>query len=118
MRDVRRFVGECQTCQHMKNGSLALGGLLQSLNILSQVFEDITLDFIIGLPKSNGKEVILVVVDRFSKYGHFFALPWHFNDEYVAKIMVEGVIKLYRIPRSMMSDRDRIFVSTMWKEMA
>ncbi|KAL4312967.1 hypothetical protein GQ457_01G036970 [Hibiscus cannabinus] len=117
-KDVRQFVSECQVCQRMKNDSLAPSGLLHPLNIPNQVFEDIALDFITGLPKSNGKEVILVVVDRLSKYGHFFALPRHFNAEYVARVMVQGVIKLHGIPRSMVSDRDRIFVSDLWKEMA
>ncbi|KAL4271478.1 hypothetical protein GQ457_13G013980 [Hibiscus cannabinus] len=117
-KEVRRFVMECQVCQRMKSDSLAPAGLLQPLPIPSQVFEDISLDFIVGLPKSNGKDVILVVVDRFTKYGHFFALPNHFDSAYVARILVQGVVKLHGIPRTIVSDRDRIFVSDMWTEMA
>ncbi|KAL4278692.1 hypothetical protein GQ457_03G025630 [Hibiscus cannabinus] len=117
-KDMRQFVRECQMCQRMKSDSLAPAGLLQPLPIPNQVFEDISLDFITGLPKSNGKEAILVVVDRLTKYGHFFALPRHYDSVFIAKVMVQGVIKLHGIPRSMVSDRDRNFVSELWKELA
>ncbi|KAL4378379.1 hypothetical protein GQ457_02G014110 [Hibiscus cannabinus] len=117
-KDVHQFVSECHTCQRMKSDNLAPAGLLQPLPIPQQVFEDISLDFITGLPKSNGKEALLVVVDRLTKYGHFFALPRHYDAPYIAKVMVQGIIKLHGIPRSMVSDRDPIFVSEIWTEIA
>ncbi|KAL4355503.1 hypothetical protein GQ457_06G006870 [Hibiscus cannabinus] len=117
-KDVQRFVSECQTCQRMKSEGLAPTGLLQPLPIPDQVFENISLDFITGLPKSNGKEAILVVVDRLTKYAHFFALPRHYDSKYIAKVMVQGIIKLHGVPRSMVSDRDSIFISEVWTEIA
>ncbi|KAL4290327.1 hypothetical protein GQ457_14G018800 [Hibiscus cannabinus] len=117
-QDVRHYVRNCQVCQRMKSDSLVPAGLLQPLPIPEQVFEDLALDFIVGLPKSNGKESILVVVDRLTKYGHFFALPRNFDSKDVAKILVQGVIKLHGIPKSLVSDRDRIFISEVWTEMA
>ncbi|KAE8655617.1 hypothetical protein F3Y22_tig00117021pilonHSYRG00031 [Hibiscus syriacus] len=59
-KEVRQFVIECEVCQRMKSVSLAPAGLLQPLPILDKIFEDISLDFIGGLPKSNGKETILI----------------------------------------------------------
>ncbi|GMI85390.1 hypothetical protein HRI_002208300 [Hibiscus trionum] len=117
-QDVRHYVRNCQICQRMKSESLRPAGLLQPLPIPVQVFEDLALDFIVGLPKSNGKEAILVVVDRLTKYGHFFALPKKFDSKLVAKILVQGIIKLHGIPKSLVSDRDRIFISAVWTEMA
>ncbi|KAL4367666.1 hypothetical protein GQ457_05G008100 [Hibiscus cannabinus] len=117
-KDVCRFVTECQVCQRMKSDSLTPAGLLQPLPIPDKVFEDISLDFIIGLPKSNGKEAILVVVDRLTKYGHFFSLPRHFDAAFVAQILLQGVVKLHGIPRSIVSDRDRLFLSDLWTELA
>ncbi|KAL4332005.1 hypothetical protein GQ457_07G011040 [Hibiscus cannabinus] len=102
-KEVRQFVTECQVCQRMKSASLSPAGLLQPLPIPDQVFEDISLDFIVGLPKSNGKEIIMVIVDRLTKY---------------TQIMVHGIVKLHGIPRTIVSDRDRIFISDMWIEIA
>ncbi|GMJ02256.1 hypothetical protein HRI_003894800 [Hibiscus trionum] len=117
-RDVHRFVSDCQTCQRMKSESRTPAGLLQPLPIPEQVFEDISLDFITGLPRSNGKEAILVVVDRLTKYGHFFALPRSYDALSIAQVMVHGVIKLHGLPRSIVSDCDPIFLSAIWTELA
>ncbi|KAL4281717.1 hypothetical protein GQ457_03G008900 [Hibiscus cannabinus] len=117
-KDVRTFVRDCQVCQRMKSESLAPAGLLQPLPIPQRVFEDISMDFITALPKSNGNEAVMVVVDRFTKYGHFFALPRHFDSQYIAKLLIQGLVKLHGIPRSIVSDRDRIFVSEVWTELA
>ncbi|KAL4324042.1 hypothetical protein GQ457_11G007640 [Hibiscus cannabinus] len=116
--EVRDYVRQCQTCQRMKIESLSPAGLLQPLPIPSQVFEDLALDFIVGLPKSNGKETILVVVDRLTKYAHFFPLPRKFDSKAVAKVLMQGVVKLHGIPKSLVSDRDRVFTSEVWTEMA
>lgn len=56
------------------------------LPILSEVWKDISMDFITHLPKVQGHTVDIVVVDRLSKYGHFCALPSHFGAAMVAKL--------------------------------
>lgn len=71
---VISFIKHCPTCQKCKYDQSAYLGLLQPIPIPVTVCEEVTMDFIIGLPKSNGKEVILVVIDRLSKYGDFIAL--------------------------------------------
>lgn len=74
---VRDWVWSCVTCQRNKTDTLRPAGLLQLLDAPSQVWADISMDFIEGLPKVGGKSVILTVVDRFSKYAHFIALVIH-----------------------------------------
>ncbi|TYJ21579.1 hypothetical protein E1A91_A08G072400v1 [Gossypium mustelinum] len=69
--NVHRFVSECSIFQQMKDSSLRPVGLLLPFLIRTLVFEDISMDFITGLPPSWGKATIMVVIDRVSKYGHF-----------------------------------------------
>ena len=64
----------CAICQQYKTKNVASPGLLQQLLVPQSIFSDISMDFVEGLPNSDGKNVILVVVDRFTKYGHFIAM--------------------------------------------
>ena len=74
------------------------------------------MDFIEGKPKSHGHDTILVVVDRLSKYAHFFTLTHPFIAKVVADTFVESVVKLHGMPKSIISDRDPIFVRKFWQE--
>lgn len=72
--DVQQFIGQCDICQRFKSEAVKYPGVLQPLQIPEKIWSDISMDFIEGLPASHGKSVILVVVDRLSKYGHFHGL--------------------------------------------
>ncbi|XP_061355955.1 26S proteasome regulatory subunit 8 homolog A-like isoform X1 [Gastrolobium bilobum] len=73
-RDLKRYIRECETCQRNKADLSLPAGLLQPLPVPAQVWEDLSRDFVEGLPNSGGKTIIYVVVDRFSKYSHFMAI--------------------------------------------
>lgn len=76
------------------------------------------MDFIVGLPPSNGCRAIIVEVDRLSKYAHFGALKSGFDARRVAKLCVETVVKLHGLPKKLLTDRDTIFMSDFWQEIS
>ena len=75
------------------------------------------MDFIEGLPRSGGKNYILVIVDKFSKFSHFVPLSHPFAAGVVAKTFMQQVYRLHGVPLSIISDRDRIFTSQLWQEL-
>ena len=74
------------------------------------------MDFIIGFPKDDNKSVIMVVVDRITKYAHFFALPHQFTPTMVTQVFIDQILKLHGMPTSIVSDNDLMFTSKFWKE--
>jgi transposase InsO family protein len=115
--DVQRFVAECLVCQQNKVETIKTPGLLQPLSIPSQRWEEVSMDFITGLPKSEGKSVIMVIVDRLTKYAHFCALSHPFKASTVATAFMETVQKLHGSPKIIVSDRDPIFTGHFWTEL-
>jgi hypothetical protein len=115
--DVQRFVAECLDCQQNKVETIKAPGLLQPLSIPSQHWEEVSMDFITGLPKSKGKSVIMVIVDRLTKYAHFCALSHPFKASTVATAFMEIVQKLHGSPKIIVRDRDPIFTRHFWTEL-
>jgi hypothetical protein len=77
--DVIKHIKEFTTCQEKKDEYMHLAGLLQPLPIPDHKWESISMDFITGLPKTQGKDCIFVVVDRLTKFTHFFAIAIDFS---------------------------------------
>ncbi|PNX61565.1 retrotransposon Ty-3/Gypsy protein, partial [Trifolium pratense] len=114
---VRDFVRACDICQRQKYTATTPGGLLQPLPIPNAIWEDLSIDFITGLPKSKGFEAVLVVVDRLSKYSHFILLKHPYTAKSVAELFVKEVVRLHGIPSTIISDRDPLFISHFWSEL-
>ena len=75
------------------------------------------MDFIIGLPKLQEKDSIMVVVDRLTKYAHFFPISIHYKAPQIAELFFKEVFRLHGLPRNIISDRDSKFLSLFWKEL-
>lgn len=115
--DIARMVAQCDVCQRQKYSTLAPSGLLQPLELPNKVWSEVTMDFIGGLPKSEGFSVIFVVVDRLSKYAHFVPLKHPYTALTVAGVFLREVVRLHGVPESIVSDRDRVFLSLFWREL-
>jgi hypothetical protein len=114
---IHQFVSSCPTCQQAKPDRARYPGLLQPLPVPSMAWQSISMDFVEGLPFSGGKNCIMVVVDRFSKYAHFLPLAHPFTALSVAKLFLQQVYRLHGLPESIVSDRDRVFTSQLWQEL-
>ena len=75
------------------------------------------MDFIEGLPVSEGKDKIFVVVDRLTKYAHFMAIKKSYSAKEIAEIFCKNIYKLHGFPKVIVSDRDAKFKGNFWKEL-
>jgi len=115
--NVELYVKTCLVCQQDKNEQRQPTGILEPLPIPEKPWESISMDFIIGLPRSEGNGNIMVIVDRLSKYAVFVPLPTKFSDEDAARLFFKNVVKYWEIPKSIISDRDARFTGKFCMEL-
>lgn len=115
--DITKFVKECEVCQRNKSEHVPSPGLLQPIPIPNSAWEVVSMDFLEGLPRSRGKDTLLVVVDRLTKYCHLITLSHPYSAMKVAQEVLNQVTKLHGVPVSIITDRDIIFMSYFWQEL-
>ncbi|GJS19026.1 retrotransposon-related protein [Tanacetum coccineum] len=116
-KHVKQMVRECDVCQRYKPELVAYPGLLQPLPLHTTIWSTISMDFIESLPKSQGKTDIFVVVNKLSKYAHSIPLAHPFTAIDVAQVFLDNIYKLHGLPNTIISDRDKSFLSMFWKKL-
>lgn len=114
---VKEWIKACHICQISKHEHVRQPGFLQSLPVPEQAWIYITMDFIVKLPNSKGNETLWVIVDRFTKYGHFIALSTPLTSSGLAQVFVDLIYRLHGLPTYVVSDRNPLFTSSFWREL-
>lgn len=115
-KDVGEYVNACPVCARSKTYSRSWAGFLQPLPIPQRPWSDISMDFVTGLPVSQGNTTVLTVVDRFSKMTPLIPLTKLPSAKETTEIMMVNVFRIHGFPRDIVSDRGPQFVSKFWKE--
>ena len=115
--DALDFIRSCPQCQKSKPRHDKHYGEIMPLQPPEEPWQDISLDLITKLPKSNNYTAILVIVDRFSKMAHF--IPTHHDSDTpaLAQQVFDNIIRLHGFLHSIVSDRDTCFLSIFWTEL-
>jgi len=112
---IKRYVSNCSTCSRIKSRHHAPYGNLRPLAVPHLPWNDLSMDFITGLPESGGYNAILVVVDRLTKMVYFLPCRDSYSAEDIACLYRDSVWKLNGLPASIVSDRGSTFVSRFWQ---
>ena len=107
----------CDQYQRMKNRAEMPAGKLRPNEVPERLWQHISVDFITKLPMSKGHDLILVICDRFSKMSHFVMTTEKTIAEGLARLFRDNVQKLYRLPKSVISDRGPQFAAGLMKEL-
>jgi hypothetical protein len=114
--ETARYVAECNTCRRVKANHMRLGGLLQPLSIPTWKWEDISMDFIVGLPLTGHKfNSIWVIIDRLNKSAHFILVHTFYRAEKYAELYVSRILYLHGVLKTIISDRGPQFIARFWE---
>ena len=112
--NITEYVRSCDVCQRNKVIRHKKYGLLEPLEVPMGPWTAISMDFIVGLPKSDGYTKIWVIVDRFSKMAHFIQLRTEEHIKELALTFVKENWRLRALPESIVSDRDTRLTFKFW----
>jgi hypothetical protein len=117
-RAIAEYMALCDNCQRVKVEHQIPAGLLQPLKILEWKWEEISMDFIVGLPKTqNGYDSIWVIVDRLSKVAHFIPVKTTYKGSKLAELYIARIVCLHGVPKKIVSDRGTQFTSKFWEKL-
>jgi hypothetical protein len=116
--EIARYVARCDTCRRVKAVHMKTAGPLQSLPIPTWKWEDISMDFIVGLPKTaKGFDSLWFIIDRLTKIAHFMPVKTKYPVVAYAELYIARILSLHGVPKTIVSDHGPQFVSKFWSEL-
>jgi hypothetical protein len=117
-KDVASHVALCDVCQRVKAKHQRPAGLLHPLKIPEWKWEEIGMNFIVGLPRtSTGYDSIWVIVDRLTKVAHLNPVKTTYSGARLAKLYMAQIVCLHRVPKKIVSDQGSQFTSRFWQKL-
>jgi hypothetical protein len=117
-RYMAEYVALCDTCQRVKAEHQRPTGLLQPLQVPEWKWEEIAMDIIMGLPRTqSGYDSIWVIVDRLTKVAHFIPIKTTYFGPQLAELYMSRIVCLHWVPKKIMSDRGTQFTSKFWERL-
>ena len=117
-KDIAEYVARCDICQRIKVEHQRPAGLLQPLPIQVSKWDEISMDFIVGLPKTQrGNDSIWVIVDRLTKVAHFIPVKTIYRGDKYAQLYVDHILRQHGVPSRIVSDRGPQFTARFWKSL-
>jgi hypothetical protein len=117
-RDVAEYVALCDTCQRLKAEHQRPTRLLQPSQVPEWKWEEITMDFIVGLPRTqSGYNSIWVIVDRLTKVAHFIPIKTTYSEPQLAELYILRIVCLHGVPKKIVSDRGTQFTLKFWERL-
>jgi len=117
-KEIAAYVARCDTCCRVKAIHMKPAGLLQPLSFPEWKWEEVSMDFIIGLPTTRkGNDSIWVIIDRLTKSAHFIPVKIIYRPPEYADIYMAEIVKLHGIPKTIISDRGPQFTAHFWERM-
>jgi hypothetical protein len=111
-QDIAGYVSLCDTCQRVKVEHQRPAGLLQPLKIPEWKWEEIRMDFIVGLPHTQaGYDSIWLIVDRLTKFAHFIPIKMTYSGARLDKLYMSQIVCLHGVPKQIVFDRGSQFTS-------
>ncbi|WVZ93954.1 hypothetical protein U9M48_039903 [Paspalum notatum var. saurae] len=117
-REIAKYVSECYVYQRVKADHLKPAGMLQPLAVPAWKREDVHMDFIVGLPRTQKEyDSICVIIDLFTKSSHFIPVKNRYHAQNYAEIYISRIVSLNGVPKTITSDRGSLFISRFWEQL-
>jgi hypothetical protein len=117
-RDIAKYVALCDSCQQVKAEHQRPAGLLQPLQVPEWKWEEIAMDFIMGLPRiQSGYNSIWVIVDQLTKVAHFIPVKTTYSGPQLEELYMSMIVCLHGVPKKIVSDRGTQFTLRFWERL-